>query len=184
VSVSVTVVPEHSAIIPCIGLGLGLTVTTAVARQVLVVYEMVLVPVKLALAVTSPEDDPIMATSVVPLHIPPGLASLSVLVPPLHKDKLPLMTTDGPLTVIVIMPVQPVAVVYVIIALPSAIPVTTPVGLTVANAVDPELHVPPVTTSCSAVVPPGHTVVVPLMAGTVLTVTTVVAMQPADPAAE
>jgi len=68
------------------------------------------------------------------------------------------------------------------IAVPLATPVTTPAALTVAFP-DPELHVPPATASCSAVVPPMHIAAVPVTVGTALTVTVVFATQPAAPVA-
>ena len=79
---------------------------------------------------------------------------------------------------------QPLPVVYVIEAVPPAMPVTSPAADIVAMPVAPELHVPPVTTSCSAEVPPMHTVGVPVIAGNGLTVTTVFETQPAAPEAE
>ena len=49
-------------------------------------------------------------------------------------------------------------------ALPIATAVTTPVVLTVATPVDPELHTPPVTVSAKVVVEPGQSADKPLMA--------------------
>ena len=62
-------------------------------------------------------------------------------------------------------------------------PVTRPVAFTVAIPGDWELHVPPAGTSASAVVPATHNDAVPEITGTVLTVTVVVAQQPATPEA-
>ena len=54
-------------------------------------------------------------------------------------------------------------IVYVIVAVPAAIPVTTPDVLTVATEASLVVHVPPPTVSANVVVPPTHAVVVPVM---------------------
>ena len=62
--------------------------------------------------------------------------------------------------------------------MPPDTPVTIPVLPTVAIPVAPELHVPPVTASVSAVVIPAHTVAVPVTVpalGAAFTVTTLLA---------
>lgn len=70
------------------------------------------------------------------------------------------------------------------VVLPLATPVTKPAAFIVAIPGDPELHVPPETASCKTVVPPMHIVAVPVIVGTVLTVTIVIATHPAAPDAE
>jgi hypothetical protein len=85
----------------------------------------------------------------------------------------------GALTTTVIDVVQPEEVVYVIGAEPTVTPVTTPdVRPTVATAVFPLLHVPPLVRSCNKVVPPVHMVIVPVIGAAALTDTIAVAAQP------
>lgn len=65
------------------------------------------------------------------------------------------------------------------VAVPAVMPVTAPVLLTLATAVLLLLHTPPVTASLNVVVPPVHTVMVPVMVpadGVPDTVTVVVAL--------
>lgn len=130
---------------------------------------------------TIPVALPTVTIEPVVLHVPPVLLSLKTVLAPRHTDRLPLMVAEIPFTVTVNVPVQPVAVVYVITAVPAETPVTTPAPDTVATAVDPELQVPPKTASVNAVVPPMQMVPVPVTKGTALTVTTLVATQPATP---
>ena len=71
-------------------------------------------------------------------------------------------------------------------AVPEEIPVTTPVAVTVATPVAPELQIPPVAMSLSGIVEPVHTVDAPAIVpafGAGLTVTTVFTLHPA-PAVE
>ena len=72
-------------------------------------------------------------------------------------------------TVVVTDELHPFAVtVYVIVVLPAATPVTTPVDAsTVAVAVLLDVQTPPAVALVSAVVEPTHTPVVPLIAATV-----------------
>lgn len=66
--------------------------------------------------------------------------------------------------------------------MPKDIPVTTPVLLTVAMDVAPLLHTPPEVVLLSGVVPPAHTIAVPVIApatGNGLIVTITVAIHPA-----
>ena len=65
-------------------------------------------------------------------------------------------------------------------AVPAVPPVTTPVALpTIAVALLPVLHVPPVAVSVRVVVSPSHTVIVPvILLGSGFTVTFAVAAQP------
>ena len=74
---------------------------------------------------------------------------------------------------------QPAGVVYVMTAAPTATPVTMPVAaVTVAMPGFPLVHVPPDTALPSVVVPPKHTVVLPVIAETGLTVNIAEALQP------
>ena len=163
------------------GVGFAFTVTMAVAKQLPEVYEMVVVPVRLALAVTIPVAAPTEAIVPDIFQVPPGLESDNVVVEPWQMDRFPFMAAETPLTVMVNVPVHPAAVVYVIAAVPLEIPVTTPAAETPETAVAPELHVPPATASCNKVVPPVHIVAVPVIVGKALTVMMVLAVQPATP---
>ena len=133
--------------------------------------------------VTTPVDKPTLAVPELALvHVPPPVASASVMV-------LPLMDTlDGPaiaatagsgLTVTVIVADQQ-SVVYVIVALTGEIPVTVPLPVPrVAIAVLLLFHVPPPVASVSVEVVPGHSNgLPPIAAGGPLTVTTNIAAQP------
>jgi hypothetical protein len=93
---------------------------------------------------------------------------------------LPVMAALPPLTVIVFVLEQPPAE-YVIVGVPAATPVITPVDEpTVANAVLLLVHTPPDTACEKVVVEPTHTFVPPVIAASaVLTVTCVMLRQPA-----
>jgi hypothetical protein len=59
-----------------------------------------------------PDDDPIVATEVLPLvHKPPPTASLSVLLLPLHTSRLPRIGPGSGLTVMVVETAQPPGIV-------------------------------------------------------------------------
>ena len=82
VSVSEIERPAHSVLVPCIGVGLALIVSIAVAEQTAVVYDTVVVPVRLALAVTTPVALPTVASRLLMLHVPPVPTSLNEVVAP------------------------------------------------------------------------------------------------------
>jgi len=107
------------------------------------------------------------------LHIPPAVASVAVNVLPVHTFITPLIAPGAELlTVTVVVTEQPVPAptAYVIFDVPADTPDTTPVlATTVATAGEALLQYPPLAELLSVVVPPGHTVVVPVMApGTAL----------------
>ena len=115
------------------------------------------------------------------LHVPPAVASVSVVVVPPQRESVPLIADGNGLTVTIADMLQPVPIVYVICAVPATPPVTTPVLKTTLAVPDPGLllQVPPPGVSLRVVVKPEHTLSVPDMAaGTVLTVTTAVLIQP------
>lgn len=131
-------------------------------------------------AVSMPEDEPMVATDVVPLvHVPPGVASVSGVVAPAHADESPLIPDMG-LTVTVVVVKHPDSV-YVIAGVPVAMPETTPEEEpTLASEVLLLVHVPPGKASPKAVVEPTHTLVVPVIAdGVWLTVIVFVDVHPA-----
>jgi hypothetical protein len=138
------------------------------------------VVVPAVIPIITPELGSIVATDVLLLvHVPAAFALASVAVKPSHTDIEPVIAAKG-LTVIFVVAVQPVGRVYVIVAVPATIPVTTPVAeTTVATEVLLLLHVPPVDVLVNAIVKPSHTVDEPDMAaGSGLTVITAVLIQP------
>jgi hypothetical protein len=67
---------------------------------------MVTVPV--AIAFSTPVDDPIDATDVLPLlHVPPEVASVNVRLPPVHSVEAPDIDTGIAFTVTVFVTLQP-----------------------------------------------------------------------------
>jgi len=117
--------------------------------------------------VTTPLKEPIIATEVLLLvHVPPDTEDVSVALVPRHNVVLPLMLPPVELTVTTARVEHPqLATVYVIVAVPPDTPLTTPdEEPTVATDVLLLLHVPPPLALLSAVVAPGHTVSVPVIA--------------------
>ena len=115
------------------------------------------------------------------LQLPPGVASASVVVYPLHILGVPVIA-ESAFTVIGNVDPQPVGRVYVIITVPAAPPVTTPVDDPM-DATDVELlpHVPPPGEQLNVADKLPHMVLGPLMApGCGLTVIVDVAIQPDD----
>jgi hypothetical protein len=93
---------------------------------------------------------------------------------------VPLIIGSG-LTVTTAVAIQPFALVKVIVAVPAAFPVTTPVALTEAIAVAEEVQgftAAGVAVLDNVVVKPAQTVSVPVIAGSAVTVTTAVVIQP------
>jgi hypothetical protein len=129
-------------------------------------------------------DELTVATPVnVLLHIPPGAASLSDVVPDPQTVAVPVIVpgAGSGLTVTTIVAAavpQLLVTVYDMIVVPADTPVTVPEELTVAIAVSVLLHAPPGAASLSDVVDSAHTVAVPAMlpaTGNAFTVTNVVA---------
>jgi hypothetical protein len=143
------------------------------------------VPPRAEIPVTIPDDEPIVATDVLPLvHTPPP-ASVRVMVAPGHTTPGPDIGLGIGFTVSTVDVTQPPAVVYVMVVvaampLPVTSAFTTPdVDPIVATAVLELVHVPPVTPLVRVVVAPSHSAVVPLMAvGAGFTVTIFDAVQP------
>lgn len=97
-SVSVTVEPAHTLVGPPIAAGCGLTVTIAVVAHVVGdEYDMVAVPAETP--VTTPVEEPTVATPVLPLlHVPNNVASSSVVVELTHTVIVPVMAAGSGLT--------------------------------------------------------------------------------------
>lgn len=132
--------------------------------------------------VIAPVADPIVATEVVALaHVPPVVASVSVMLAPTHKADGPLIAAGNGFTVTVVFLKHPPGAVYVTIAVPAETPVTTPVDVPTVTVEAAVLHDPPAVTSASVIVlPPAHTLTGPVMtSGKALTVTVAIAIQPA-----
>ena len=177
-SPSVVVLPTHTCKVPVIAES-AFTVTIAVVVQPAgVVYIIVVVP--FAMALTTPVVKPMVATPTVLLfHVPPPTASESVVLLPAHNANVPVIGANG-FTVTTAEAVQPAAVVYTMVDVPPATPVTTPVPTPmVATPVVPLFHVPPPAASASVVVLPWHTLSVPVIADIGFTVTIALVVQPA-----
>lgn len=117
-------------------------------------YVILALPV--AIPLTTPVEEPTVATDVVPLlHVPPPVALLRVVEPPTHSSAVPVFAPGAALTVTVATLRQPDDIVYVIFAVPVPIAVTTP-PLTVATVPSLVVHEPPGVAQLSALVPPGH----------------------------
>jgi len=140
----------------------------------------------------TPVTYPVLATiEAIPVlelyHVPPGVASARVVLPPAHTLGEPVIEAGCGFTINGIEVLHPVvARVYVIVVKPAVIPVTTPVpGFMVATDVVLLAHVPPGVGSVSVVVRPVHTLLVPAIAPGSGLITTVVvpvmfAEQPVD----
>ena len=109
ISLSVMESPTHKGTEPVIGAGNGFTVTSWVIWQpVASVYVMVALPV--SFPKTIPEEEPMAAmVGLLLTHVPPGSASVSVLLVPIHTLKLPSIGDGNGFTVTVVVTKQPVA---------------------------------------------------------------------------
>jgi hypothetical protein len=148
ISLKVTEDKLHTTAGPVIGSSES-TVTSTVAIQPVLVTTKVVIAVPALMPVITPVEEPIVATVVVPLtHVPPPVASVTVIVLPTQTVVLPAMVSGSAFTVSVLVMIQPVGKVYVIMAVPGVPPVaieppmeTTPILLL--------LHVPPPVASVS-----------------------------------
>lgn len=113
------------------------------------------------------------------VHTPPVGDDDNVVVDPVHTESVPEIADGAVFTVTAFVAKQPVLNVYVIVAVPAAIPDTTPeVELTLAVPEALLVHVPPVGDEDNVVVDPTHTVAVPdIVPGSAFTVTTLVTKQ-------
>jgi hypothetical protein len=115
-----------------------------------------------AIPATAPVVASIVATVIVEeLQVPPLTVELKVVVPEIHISGVPLNTpaVGGAVTVTVLVadtseqPPVPV-IVYVIVAVPTAIPVTSPLAASTVAIVFAELdHTPPETVELNVVDP-------------------------------
>ena len=128
--------------------------------------------------VTTPDPEPTVAISELPLvHAPPPAPFTSVMVWPAH-------TLPGPVTGVTVVTVttvedgHPSAVVYTIVAVPVATPLTAPPVPTAATAILLLAHVPPGTALNSVVENAAHVLAVPVLYSLGYTVKLFVALQP------
>ena len=143
-----------------------------------------------ATPVTSPVVLTVAIVGSVALHVPPAAPSVSVVVTPAQIVVVPVIApADGSaftvfiIVAVLLQPVLPSVIVYPIVAVPAAMPVTTPPA-TVAVPGALLLQVPPVAASVSVVVEPAHSLAVPVIGATagpasVVHVTELAAVQPA-----
>jgi hypothetical protein len=134
-----------------------------------------------AMPVTTPVDEPTVAIPVLLLlQVPPAEPSDKVVAVLVHMLVVPEIGSMAftVTTAVIWQPVLPA--IYVITVVPPATAVTTPLAeATVATAVALLLHVPDPEASLRVKVLPAQTAALPLIAaGKLLTVTTVVAIQP------
>jgi hypothetical protein len=99
-----------------------------------------------------------VATAVLLLvHVPPVEASLNDAVEPVHILLVPAIADGNGLTVTTDVDIQLADNKYVIVAVPDAVPVTTPVDATVATLELLLLHVPLPAVLVNVVVDPAQT---------------------------
>ena len=93
------------------------------------------------------------------VHTPPVVVLDSVIVPPAQTVEGPVIDVDNEVTEMTFVARQPLPSLYVMVVVPSAIPVTTPdVKPIVATALLLLLHVPPDVESERVIVDPTQTV--------------------------
>jgi hypothetical protein len=143
-----------------------------------------------ATPVTSPVMEFTVATAASSLvHTPPDVVLVKIVVDPTHALFVPPMAASvgNALTFTVACALETqllVVTVYVIVAVPAATPVTTPVlEFTVATDALDDVQTPFAVALVKVVVEPAHTSVVPLIAATtgialIVTVVLAVAVQP------
>ena len=107
---NVVVRPSHTTGAPVMAEGNGFIVTLVVTKQLKgEVYVVIAAPA--ATPPNTPVVAPIVATEVLLLvQVPPGVASLNVLVDPWHMDVLPTMPDGRGFTVIVVVLLHPAVV--------------------------------------------------------------------------
>jgi hypothetical protein len=180
-SASVAVAPTQADVGPVMGENAFTVSTTEVKQPPGSVYVIVGVPG--AMPPSRPDADPMVPCAVLLLvQVPPEVASESIVVWPTQTDGAPVIAAGEALTVNEAVLMHPAVVVYVIVTTPGATPVTVPLLLpTVAIVPSLLVHVPPRVASVSVRVEPAQTLNVPTTAaGSGFTVTTVVALQPAN----
>ena len=93
-SLKVDVLPWHIVVVPVIGRTLLTVKVTDVVQPAMLVYFMIAVPVDTP--VTKPVVMPMVAMAVLLLlHVPPGVASLNIVVFPRHIEVVPVIGAIG-----------------------------------------------------------------------------------------
>lgn len=130
--------------------------------------------------VTMPVAEPIVTIPADPgFHVPPP-GSVRVIVEPIHTADGPEIDSGDGFTVTIAVRMQLFGAVYVILAAPPVVPVTTPVDEPTDAKLLVVFHVPPDTLSLNVVVCPGHKFIVPVMTdGSGFTVIVALTLQPA-----
>jgi hypothetical protein len=139
-----------------IAAGAAVTVITVdVVQPALTAYVMRVVPG--VIPVTTPVNEPIVATAVVPLvHVPPPVLLVNVIVEPGHTVPGPTIGPAADITLTVVVTRQPLTV-YEIVAVPNVIPVTTPLVIPIdAIVVGTLVQKPPGVALLNKVVAPIH----------------------------
>jgi hypothetical protein len=140
----------------------GLTVTFIIVIQP--VPSPYVIPVIPALfPVTTPAKSTVAIAGLPLDHAPPGTTFESVVVPPRQTVVRPVIAGGTGFTVITASRVQPVpGIVYVIVAVPTLIPVSTPVAEPIMATTGAELdHTPPGVALLNIEVLPSHTCIIP-----------------------
>ena len=175
-SVKVVVSPIQTVFVPPIA-GDWLTFNNILLEQpAAVIYDIVVLPPDTPVTVTGDPVEPIVAADVLLLlQLPPVVASLSVIVDALHIAVLPWIADIGAMVTTPVA-LQPVADSrYVIVTVPDAMPVTSPLPSTDASVLLLLLHTPLAVASLNVIVDPAHTLPRPdIVPGNGLTVTIVV----------
>ena len=167
--VSCVVDPAHTVSVPVI-VGRALTVTVAV-----ILHPLLLVKVITLVPTATPVTRPVVLTvATVVVVETQGVVEAAVpepvnwVVDPTQTVSVPVIVGMGfTVTAVLVLFLHPLAlaaVVYTIVAVPAATPVTTPDILTVARVGVKLLQVPPVVVSVKAVVLPTQTLLVPPIA--------------------
>lgn len=99
VVVSAEVLPAHTLSTPPIDDGAGFTVTVAIAEQPVepIVYDMLAVPA--VPPPIKPGASIVAIDGALLVQVPPGVALLSVVVPPTHRPREPVSAAGAGLTV-------------------------------------------------------------------------------------
>jgi hypothetical protein len=107
VLLSVVVLCSHTTGVPVMGPGTGFTVTVcSAAHPPAAEYDMVAVP--MARPLTVPVGVTGATDGLLLLHVPPGVASLSVVIPPTHTAGSPVMGFGAAITLMIVVTLQPV----------------------------------------------------------------------------
>ena len=105
-SVSNVDAPSHNENVPEMAAGCVFTVTTTVAAQLPIVYDINEVPVVVPDPVTRPAVDIVATVVVTLLHVPPLVASDNVSVKPSQIGALPVIAAGRVVTVTILVATQ------------------------------------------------------------------------------